>query len=138
MESCAKGQGFQPDAPLLGLSFLFWERCRSTTSCSCLPMRPHGLLLLGASEVEGAKLTDLSVTLEGPAISMPETSPNLDGDDFEAVAFGVQADFAERETPSAQASEDEDEKGEETEALRVLDGLGVDFHSLCGIRSRLK
>eukprot|EP00434_Breviolum_minutum_P007380 symbB.v1.2.006514.t1/scaffold380.1/size216529/4 len=51
------------------------------------------------------------------------------GDDFEAVAFGVQADFSTEnpgspgaQTPSAQeASDEEDEKGEETEALRVLE-----------------
>lgn len=76
---------------------------------------PFSQAICSCFEVEGAKLTDLSVTLEGPAggISMQEPSPNGDGDDFEAVAFGVQADFAERtETPSAlEASDDEDEKG---------------------------
>eukprot|EP00435_Cladocopium_sp_Y103_P035201 s1779_g9.t1 len=96
----------------------------------------YSQLLLSAYEVatpEGTMGTDsLNIAmLEGlpsGGIAMQPAATDLGGDDFEAVAFGVQADFSENpgspgvHTPSAQeASDEEDEKGEETEALRVLE-----------------
>ncbi|CAJ1355630.1 unnamed protein product [Effrenium voratum] len=96
-------------------------------------VQAYSQLLLEAYEVatpQGASdsrnMSRLEALPTGPALAMSE--PPEGQDDFEAVAMGVQADFAQREeTPSSalaedQASDDEDEddKGEETEALRVL------------------
>eukprot|EP00913_Durusdinium_trenchii_P017675 g16614.t1 len=98
----------------------------------------YSQLLLSAYEVAtpegtGGQVDSLNVAMTEalPSGGMAPATVDLGGDDFEAVALGVQADFSAEhavETPSAQgeeATDEEEEKGEETQALRVLDGDGV-------------
>ncbi|CAK9045937.1 Uncharacterized protein SCF082_LOCUS25927, partial [Durusdinium trenchii] len=94
----------------------------------------YSQLLLSAYEVAtpegtGGQVDSLNVAMTEalPSGGMAPATVDLGGDDFEAVALGVQADFSAEhavETPSAQgeeATDEEEEKGEETQALRVLE-----------------